>query len=328
MTGVEAVTWSVVGLVGVLGSSACSGTEIGLYSANRARLSLRVGTGRATRSERRLSEELDRPYRSLATLLIANTIFNNLGAVGLTALLAGAGFGDIAIIVLTAGVLTPVLFVFAETVPKELFRSGSDALTARMALPLRAARLLLTVIPVVPLIQWLTGLITRFFGDEGATVWREPRLRIAVLLKEGAGHGVISEEQASLLDRALAVHETSVRAEMTGWPSVVRATARDDGRRRMALVRSGHSRFPVLDRRGAVIGVVEQSALALDPGEPAVSLMGPVVTVDPASNVLDALSAMSRAGARLAVVGTADRPLGVVTAKDLIEPLTGELESW
>ena len=41
-----------------------------------------------------------------------------------------------------------------------------------------------------------------------------------------------------------------------------------------------------------------------------------------------ALRRLQLRGAGIAIVTDGDRPVGVVTVKDLVEPITGELTSW
>lgn len=57
-------------------------------------------------------------------------------------------------------------------------------------------------------------------------------------------------------------------------------------------------------------------------------LMTPVRRLDPGMSVQDALSVMRGEGAALAIVERGGRPLGVVTVKDLVEPLIGDIREW
>src|SRR5436309_2136726 len=150
MDWIMAMVWWALVLVGTLGMGVASGVEMGSYALSRVRLNVR-----ADWRARVLRRELERPDRLLATLLIASNLFSYLGAMGLTNLLARAGLSDWQIVLVNTLILTPVLFVFAESLPKELFRIEADRLTYAFAGPLAAFRWILTVTGILPAVTWI-----------------------------------------------------------------------------------------------------------------------------------------------------------------------------
>lgn len=319
----ELIVGAVCLLVGLAGSAFCSGVETGIYTLSRVRLSLRSSGSGPDRLARMLKREVDRPSRVLATLLIGNTIFANLGSIGTSALL-DPHFSAVMVVVLNVVLLTPLLFVIAESLPKEIFRTESDRLTYYAAPVLFWLRLLLTITLVLPLIELLVRLITRVLrlGDEAGLA--EPGERIATLLKEGARHGLLSESQTSLLDRALLLRATTIRAEMRPWPQVAVVSTTWDRKRLGEFVASHtQSRYPVVDASGAVVGVVEHLDLCLHRDRTPVQLARPTVFLKPDDSVRDGLIRLRAAETRLGVVRHAGKPVGVVTTADLIEPLIG-----
>ena len=54
----------------------------------------------------------------------------------------------------------------------------------------------------------------------------------------------------------------------------------------------------------------------------------PLIFLEPELPLERALARMRSSGLRLAAVGTARRPLGIVTLKDLVEEISGELARW
>jgi putative hemolysin len=307
--------------LGMLGSAFCSGAETGIYTLSRIRLSLRASGERPDRLARVLKREVEHPARVLATLLIANTFFNNLGSIGTSALLE-PHFGDVSVVVLNVLFLTPLLFIFSESLPKELLRTEADRLTYYAAPLLFAGRVVLTACLVLPLIGLLVRVITRALGLTDASGLAEPGEKIAALLKEGARHGVLSESQTTLLDRALLLRETKIRGEMVPWSqAAVVSTAWDRPRLAEFLATHQRSRYPLVDLSGAVVGVVEHLDLCLNPKQPPAQLARPVVFLDPESSVRDGLVRLKAADAKMGVVRLAGRPLGIVSSADLIEPL-------
>jgi len=329
-------TWLLLGLavLGLAGSAVCNGTELGLYSLNRVRLSLRVAGEKPDRRALVLKSELDHTGRALATLLIANTIFGDLGATGLAAALEQMGYSDVSIVALTALILTPLVFVFTEMIPKELFRAEADRLTYPLARFLRFTRWVLTLTLVLPLVELILAGLTRLLGLSDTSAELTPRERIAALLKEGAQGGALSESQATMLDRALALKNTTVGDEAQPWNKVVVVSPRWDRTRVLEVIRKhGYSRFPVVDTAGRVVGVVESLDVALE-NKPISALMKPMLTLPASAPVSEGLVRLGEGEAKMAVVMSAGkgaesgRPMGIVTAKDLVEPLTGELAAW
>ena len=87
-----------------------------------------------------------------------------------------------------------------------------------------------------------------------------------------------------------------------------------------------------MDGRGKVVGVVDMiDALMIDKGaaNPVREAMQPAVYLPGSTTVRQALAQMQREHIGLAIVTRADgKPAGVVTMKDLVEPLTGEILNW
>ncbi|MBI1191130.1 MAG: DUF21 domain-containing protein [Tepidisphaera sp.] len=316
--------WLLGLLVCVIASALISGTEIGLYSLNKVRLSLRAARGE--RDARIILEETARPDRLLAMLLIGNNVVHYLCAMAMTAILTHENLSEGSIALVSSAVLTPVMFVFGEALPKELFRVHADRLTYGFALPLRVLRVVLTAVGVLPVARLLTLATERAAGlrEEGLS---DARQRVALLLKEGAGVGVLSESQVTLLDRALLLGDVTVRDEMTPWAKVrTLAADADRGRAIRLLVDNPHTWVPVVDRAGACTGVLRQMDLFVMPEREPSGLLKAPVRLAPTTKVREALQMLRQNAAPLGiVVDGAGRPLGIVTPKDLVEALTGEL---
>ncbi len=319
-------------IAGNVGSALAGGGEMGVYSLNRARLRLRAaGSGPGSGAAVILSRELERPARLLATLLVSYNLLAYAGSVGITGLLEGRGYSDAMIIVLNTVLIGPLLFVFAETLPKELFRRDADRLTYWLAGPMRWARWLLTWTLVLPLVQATArglSILVRG-GDESAIP--TARERIGAMLQEGARGGAISAEQLGLLDRALALRDTTVGDEMTTWAKTAKIEAEMPTAQVVAtLAARPFSRLPLVNAKGGVLGVVEALDLLLTPGAAPTAVAKPALRLEETLSVREGLARMAHAGASLAlVVGEGrDAPLGIVTTKDLVEPVTGELQAF
>jgi CBS domain containing-hemolysin-like protein len=319
--------WSL--LVLAVGASAlCSGLEVGGYSLNRVRLDLRAARTPPDPDARVLLSELRQPARLLATLLICNNIVNAIAAEAASSILQAGAYSAVAIAIINTLVLGPILFILGDAAPKEVFRVESDRLTPLFARSIKGVRIALTLLGVLPLVQFLSHLLERALKlplDSAA----DARQRIAQLLKEGASHGVLSESQVSLLDRALMFGTIAVRDEMVAWEKVMVLPASAERSRVLDLVAgSAHAFFPVVDRQGRVIGAIRHLDLYTQTRKSPQELVLPVPRIKPEASARDALAGLRTHKARIAIVEDAwGKPVGIVSAKDLVEPLTGELLS-
>ena len=330
MTLTELLLWSALVLIGIGGSAMCSGLEVGLYSTNR--VLVRVHSAREkSKRYRMLQRQLDEPVPSLTSLLVWNNIFNYAGTLAITTLFATLGMSDTELILVQVAVLTPLLLVFAESTPKEVFRANADVLMPRFAIVLFVFRRMLTLVPIVPLLGWVADGASRLVGVGKLGSLGDARERVAELLKYGSGS--MSDAQVTLIDRALQIGHAKVRNEMiplrrtsmlrSGW-TIARARA--------YVKQHPHSRFPVLGASGQIIGIVHAIEMYVHeeakPENTIETIMHEPVFLTPEHSVDQALRALSRSGEHMGIVRHRSRDLGIVTRKDLVEPLVGELEEW
>ena len=324
MTGLHFILWGGVAVLGIAGSALCNGMEIGSYSLNRVRLRLRTARSYAARL---LAAELEHLDRMLATLLVANSIFNYFAALALTELLEGARLGPWAMVGIEVSVLTPVLFVVAESLPKEVFRSGADTLTYRLVTPLVIARLLLTWSGVVPAVRLFAEGIARRLGvAETPALTRTGGEHVAAMMVEA--HGALSPSQVGLVDRALAFHRMTVSEEMVPWGRVVTVGEGWDRPRVLALLqKSHHSAFPIVDARGRVTGVLRHTDPYARPDSGLAALALAPAVLRPGEPLREAILRVRESPARVGIVESpGGRPMGLVTLKDLVEPLIGRFD--
>jgi magnesium and cobalt exporter, CNNM family len=325
------IVWSVLALVGFAGSALYSGLETGVYSLNRIRL--QVLTHKNNHAAVTLNRLLAHPTALLTTLLIGNNITNYLGTAAMGVILASRGLGDWEALLLNALIVTPILFVVGETLPKDLFAAHSDKLMYRLTPVLTFSRRLFTYTGLVPLISVFSGTLMRALGHDPRATAFHPRRQVGLLVREGVGYGLLSQEQSAIVDRVLKLTDRTVRDEMTHWAGVDRLRERDTPASVWDMAqRITHSHVPVLGANGRVLGVLRiNDALVFtkDQCPPIRELIGPARTVPHDMPVRDALGQLKRHTAGLAIVtGKTGQPVGIVTVKDLIEPITGDLAQW
>lgn len=325
MTFLDVLPWILLTLAGIALSALFSGIETGLYTLSGLRLAVRAGQGDP--SALRLRNELNHPSRLLSTLLVGNNLANFAGSYGIAAILTGFGLSPGKAVVVNALLLIPILFIFCETLPKDLFRTYTDRWTYRWSGYLVAWRWILTVTGLVPLVQFVGQVVARLAGVR-ATADPSARMRIAQLIKEGTRAGVISESQVTLAERGLSLRERTVASVMQPWRSVI-SVREDTPYRQVEMIARQRtaSRLPVIDANGRVVGVLRLIDSLLEPERSVRELMREPVLLSPTTPALEAIRRLREARTHLGVVtaGGPGRPIGVVTINDLAGPLAGQI---
>lgn len=319
------IEWAAAGVgIGVVASALFSGAETGAYSFNRTRLRLAVAEGTA---KARLVNHLTGDLTGFVVVcLIGTNLANNLVSFTSTLVATELDLGPPELIATLA--VAPFLFVLGELGPKELFRRQPDRFLYGLA-PLLAVFSVLFR-PFVLALAALTWTLRRLgFKTDGSALLRaEDRVRLVI--EAGAEGGALTEYQETLARNIFSLRARTVRHTMITIDRVdaleasaeleeARTFARLCGRRFMPVFRRDRDQlvgvvnlFDLLfeERPGLTIRNYVESALELRPGEP----------------VTEALLRMRRARTSLAVVVERGKAVGVVTLKDLVEEITGELQ--
>jgi CBS domain containing-hemolysin-like protein len=320
--------YGLLALVGLILSALFSGSETGLYTINRVRLAVRSNRGDVR--AKRLRWLIDRPGVMLTTILIGNNIANYFGSYGLAAILDTFELTTVALIVINVVILTPLLFVFGEILPKDLFRTHTDSWSYGVSGFLMFAKNLFYYTGMTPIVQVVGALVSGMSGERSGTPVTG-RQRMSQLMQEGIGAGVLTEAQTTLVDRSLTLRKKTVEEEMVPWVRVVTLSVDATREQREHIMRRRNfSRLPLIDRSGNPIGVLRLLDAVLEPEATTRELMGPIATFSPETPIREALRTMRHGQYAMAVIVNprTNRKLGIVTIKDLVEPLTGELAVW
>lgn len=188
----------------------------------------------------------------LTTALIGNNVVN-LSASSLVTTIALKYFSSPAVGYAT-GVLTLIILIFGEIVPKQLALAHNVRIAIFMAYPMKGLMTLL--FPLVWLLRILASGVTRFFGTK-----EEP-----IITTEGMMHvvdaaedvGLVDQYESDLMQRAIHFSSTIVRTIMTHRTEVF--TLSSDLTIEEAfpmIVKSGFSRIPIYhENQENIVGVL------------------------------------------------------------------------
>ena len=302
-----------------------SAAEMAFIAANRLRLRHLAEEG--SRTAESYLEAFRQPERVLSTAMIGVTISHIVAASALTWTLLPM-LGGMAPIVVTI-LLTPVMLVLGEIIPKAIAREWSTSLILRLYRPLTWAAVLL--VPFVSFANFVVGAILRIFGarpgDMRAFVSRE---ELKALLQLEPGEADVTTIEAQLIDKIFDLGDTTVREVMVPLVEVAMLPDSATPREAVAFVlERGFSRVPIYRQRETnVVGVVGAKDI-LSRGAAVRTLdelKRPPYYVPETKRIDDLLREMQRNRTHMAVVvDEYGGSTGVVTLEDILEQIVGDI---
>ncbi len=305
-----------------------SGSETALIGISRERVHLLAEEDAAGK---KLEQLIAEPDRMLSTLLVANNTVNVLSASVATILfisLVGEAWGPW----VATAVMTAVILVFGEITPKTIAARHPEKFSLRVA-PM-IWNLSIVLAPIASFFSAITRLLLRLLridtdgAGDGVT---EDDIRALAALGERGGH--IEEAEREIIDALFHLADRSVREVMTPRLDLITlSTPITAAAIRQAVTETGHSRFPVVaGELDDLVGIVHVKDLLQRPEyETAPDLSDLVrrpVYLPETMSVLDTLGEMrSKRYAMAIVVDEHGGVEGVVTVKDLMAELVGELQ--
>ncbi len=319
-------------LAALLLSGFFSGVETGTYCVDRIRVQIAARDGAA--GARRLLRLIDRPEDLVIVTLLGTNIADYLFSVCVTALLLNAAVATSHAEAYTTAVATPLVLVFGTMVPKNWFRRDANALMTALSAPIAAAAWAARAIGALWLLRsWAHALIRRIDPSSAAletTVL--PRVRTLRLLREGAVRGGLTPSQREMIERVLNISKVPLIKIMV--PRQRAAIVPHDISRDslLRIARMAHfSRLPVYrgDPR-RIIGIINvYDILTDDRPSPISAHIQPALMLKSDETVPAAMLKLQRAHQTMAIVTDSDgSALGLLTMKDLVEEIVGELEAW
>ena len=316
-------------LVGMVGAAFFSGIETGVISIHRMRLRhfVRLGSRRA----RLLQEYLNSPDRLFgATLVGTNICVVTLSVVsaGLAVHWIGPAWGE----VVSTIVMTVLVLLFCEYLPKAWFHARPLERTQRFAGTLRMGELILRPISamVIGLTRWFVPGASKSFAKPAPFVTRED---LKVLAHEGEQSGILSPEERVMIHRVFELSGKRARDIMTPRKDirhVIDEMSMDDFFKRVR--ETNISRMPVLDKGGETfVGIINVFyALPLESQDiqqkQVREFMRPPLFIPASMPVDDILPRLRRSHQPMALVrGDKGAVIGLVTTEDVLKEIVGKL---
>lgn len=302
-----------------------AGSETAVVSCSKVRLHSRAshGSWRA-----RLLEKLLRTPEYFFSIVLVGT---NLAVISCTALataLAVRHFGDSGSLVATV-VMTPVLLIFGEVIPKSAFLYHADEVSIKIAPVLRVMSIIL--FPIVLPATLLAKLMSRLTGaGDGKFDMLGSREDLVYLYRRGKVEGDLEERDRRMIDGVFSFGTRRARELMIPMDRVISfpVNASVDEVIEEAN-RHTFSRFPLVSPNdGSVVGIISLfDLLGLDGGERLATVMHTPLMVSEDESAERLLIRMKGEPLHFAVVTSGEKAMGIITLENILESIVGDISN-
>jgi CBS domain containing-hemolysin-like protein len=316
-----------------------AGSETGTYRLSRFQLRLGMQQGKTAYGI--LGRILGDGHGMVLSALIGNNLANYAATSIVTYIMLDLTDAAHSAELYTTAIMTPVLFIFVDIIPKSIYYLHANILLPKLAPLTWFFYTLFRYTGLVALLKLISNLLSRLFGlhvDAANVISAGQRTLIKQIINETRDEGIVSAFQKEVMDRTVDIPTMPLRSVMIPFSrTVVVDVDTDTDALRHKLAETAYTRLPVYSGTARnFIGFINicdvlASGRQFQNLEPFVQ---PIERIPAASSVLDAITHMLTRGSKMMLVvptqQNADQTkvLGIVTMKDLVEELTGELTPW
>jgi putative hemolysin len=283
-----------------------------------------------------LSDLMQDSHGLILSLLMGNNLVNYFATSLVTYLFLtrsdNAGLAE----VYATAIMTPILFLLGEILPKNLFYYKADAFMVFLSPLIWFFHKLFTLSGVVPALKWLSNRLNQLFHssiDTSQAVDLTQREQIKQIFHETQEEGLVSDFQRTMMDRLVRIPDLPVTSVMIPLDQVHRTDLNTSREQLLARIADcPFTRLPVYEQtRSNITGYIDvyKTLGSNRPFDRLTEFLEPLVTLPVPCSVISALHQMRRQSCPIALVvsGATDKKecLGIVTIKDLMEEFVGEL---
>lgn len=315
----------------IMCSAFFSGSETALTAASRARMHSLEKNG--DKRAGYVTSLLERQEQLIGTLLIGNNIVNILASALATSFFLNM-FGEAGVVIATV-VMTVLVVIFAEVMPKSIALAHSDKFALTVSPVIRVIVFVLS--PFAKAVGWIVRRFLKLVGfriqsDGLLSAHEELRGAVEVLHKDGSMVKDDRDRFGGILD----LHELELSDVMIHRTNMETINLDDDPAQIVKqILESQYTRIPVwqgdIDN---IIGVIHSKdvlrALAMKNAEPSTLDFKRILSkpwfVPETTTLRDQLNAFLRKNAHLAlVVDEYGEVEGMVTLEDILEEIVGDI---
>jgi CBS domain containing-hemolysin-like protein len=315
-----------------------AGSEMGIYQLSRLRL--RLGIEKKRFAFVILGKCLHDSSALLLSMLIGTNLAYYLATSVVTYMLLTKLGAEHTVEFVATLFTAPILFVFSELIPKNLFLYRADALMPAVAPVLFGFHKFFIWCGAVPFLKGVLRIFAKFSSvpmSAETAITSVERHKIAAILQESREEALLSSVQSDIVKRLVVISNIRISSVMTAINNVQIVEVSSD---RSALLKKlkecAFTRLPVYDRWPEnIVGFVNIYEALCCAGwfSSLHSFVKPIRKLSAETVVSDAIEFMQSENEKIVLVTKAghlgrENPVGIVTMKDLVEELLGELSEW
>jgi len=324
------ILYLVIASICVMASAFFSSSETAFISLQRIRIKQMESEGGAKAG--RIAKMMGKPEKFITTVLLGNNFVNTAAAALGTAVVLSLWRGSEQVAVLLSTVIvTIVLLVVGEVVPKIAAAQHSERVALLFVTPVSFLSWVLT--PATAVLGWIGTSFSKLIGGTPTRRTLVTEEEIRTMITVGKDEGVVAEAEAKMLDKVFEFGDHPVREAMIPRPDVVwveKGTTLAD----FLTVYSDnpHTRFPVYEESpDNVVGVLSikdvlmaQAKGEIDEKTPIDRLTRPIVFAPETKRIGRLFTEMQDSGNQMAlVVDEYGGIAGIVTLRELLAQLVG-----
>ncbi len=315
----------------ILLSAFFSASEMSFSSCNKLRIeNLKEEGNKKAAKAYLITEKYD---DALGAILIGNNLVN-IAASSIASVLVIEIFGSDKMAWLATLVVTVLVIIFGETIPKIIAKKKANKMALSFAYPIRFLEIILT--PMIRVVVWLINLLTKNMKTEDDEL-NEDAIDEAIdelssIIETAEDEDVLDEDQSELVQAAIDFLDVSAVEVMTSRVDLVSIDIDDDIEEiENTIFESDCSRIPVYkDSIDNIIGILYTTRY-LKARTESNSVDIESILIDPCyvyktTRLTAVLDQLREAQVHMAIVcdeygGT----LGIVTMEDILEEIVGDI---
>ena len=314
-------------LILIIAGGFFSGSETAYSNCSRVRLMAWADDGK--KSAARALAILDKFDKAIITLLIGNNVIHVI-ATALATILAVALLNATSGPILATVVMTLLVFIISETIPKNIAKARADQFACAVSGVLWLLMLLLT--PIAWLFMGVSGALKKLFHSQEGPSMTEDEFH--TMIESIEDEGGLEAEESELIQSAVEFSDRTVKEILTPRVHMVGLDLEDDDTALYQLILDEkYSRLPVYEGDlDHIVGILNtklylQEKLANPAMYPDIrSLMAEPFYIEDSMTLHALVDEMRRRQVHLAIIrdewGGTD---GMVTLEDLLEELVGDI---
>ncbi len=313
-------------------------SETALISLSKIKLRHMISKG--IKNSKLVQQLVSKPEKMITSILVGNNLVNTAISV-IGAIVFVFFLGDKVGMLTATVVVTIMLLIFGEIIPKMFAVQRSEKVSLAVAKPINL--LVIVLNPVAKVFTKLGNAMIKLFGGE--VKQRSPLIseeEIRLMIELGKEEGVVGDEERKMLHRIFEFGDTKAGEVMIPLGKVVSIDIDSDAEELLNLfVEEGHSRLPVY--RGSpdnIVGIIyardllyiwQNKGLVIIP-----DLVHEPYFVQKDKRVSDLLKDFQKMRVQIAIITDAPAPgpesgpprkaVGLVTLEDLMEEIVGEID--